>query len=67
MQVGRTKGQSLYNKPSAVMHPGALAAGTLPQYNTIPEIFLILRRTERDMIKKCILVFTSFLSDFNQT
>ena len=37
MQVGKTKDQGLYNKPSVVMHPGALAAGTLPQYkNTIP-------------------------------
>ena len=35
MQVGRTKDQGLYNKPSAAVHPGALAAGTLPQYNTI--------------------------------
>ena len=35
MQVGSTKDQGLYNKPSAVVHPGALAAGTLPQYNTI--------------------------------
>ena len=34
MQVGKTKGQGLYNKPSAAVHPGALAAGTLPQYNT---------------------------------
>ena len=33
MQVGRTKDQDLYNKPSAAVHPGALAAGTLPQYN----------------------------------
>ena len=37
MQVGTTKDQGLYNKPSAAVHPGALAAGTLPQYNTIPE------------------------------
>ena len=29
------KDQGLYNKPSAAAHPGALAAGTLPQYNTI--------------------------------
>ena len=36
MQVGMTKDQSLYSKPSAAVHPGALAAGTLPQYNTIP-------------------------------
>ena len=37
MQVGTTKDQGLYNKPSAAVHPGALAAGTLPQYNTIPQ------------------------------
>ena len=35
MQVGTTKYQGLYYKPSAAVHPGALAAGTLPQYNTI--------------------------------
>ena len=35
MQVATTKDQGLYNKPSAGVHPGALAAGTLPQYNTI--------------------------------
>ena len=34
MQVGTTKDQGLYNKPSAAVHPGTLAAGTLPQYNT---------------------------------
>ena len=34
MQVGTTKDQGLHNKPSAAVHPGALAAGTLPQYNT---------------------------------
>ena len=33
MQVGKIKDQGLYNKPSAAVHPGALAAGTLPQYN----------------------------------
>ena len=36
MQVGTTKDQGLYNEPSAAVHPGALAAGTLPQYRTIP-------------------------------
>ena len=52
MQVGTTKDQGLYNKPSAVVHPGALAAGTLPQYNTIYEMRLqvssrnIFRREE---------------------
>ena len=35
MQVGTTEDQGLYSKPSVVVHPGALAAGTLPQYNTI--------------------------------
>ena len=35
VQVGKTKSQGLYNKPSAAVHQGALAAGTLPQYNTI--------------------------------
>ena len=35
MQVRTTKDQGLYNKPSTAVHPGALAAGTLPQYNTI--------------------------------
>ena len=35
MQVGKTKDQGLYNNPYAAVHPGALAAGTLPQHNTI--------------------------------
>ena len=35
MQVGTTKDQGLYNKPSAAVHPGALAAGTLPQYSNV--------------------------------
>ena len=30
VQVGTTEDQGLYNKPSAAVHPGALAAGTLP-------------------------------------
>ena len=33
MQVGTTKDQGLYTKPSAEVHAGALPAGTLPQYN----------------------------------
>ena len=32
MEVGKTKDQGLYT--SAEVHPRALAAGTLPQYNT---------------------------------
>ena len=35
MQVGPTKDQGLCNKPSVAVHPGALAAGTLRQYNKI--------------------------------
>ena len=35
MQVGTTKDQGLYNKPSAAVRPGPLATGTLPQYSTI--------------------------------
>ena len=38
MEVGTTKDQGLYNKPSAAVHAGALAAGTLPQYNTVDVI-----------------------------
>ena len=41
MQVGTTKDQGLYNKPSAAVHPGALAAGTLPQYNIIGPVHLV--------------------------
>ena len=41
MQVGTTKDQGLYNKPSAAVHPGALAARILPQYNTIPVGILV--------------------------
>ena len=46
MQVGMTKDQSLYNKPSAAVHPGTLAAGILPEYNVIPNkcfIFVLCR------------------------
>ena len=38
MQVGTTKDQGLYNKPSAAVHPRELTAGTLPEYNTIQYI-----------------------------
>ena len=34
MQVGMIKDQGSYNWPSAAVHPGALAAGTLPRYST---------------------------------
>ena len=41
MQVGTTKDYGLYNKPSAAVHPGTLAARTLPQYNTILSLYAI--------------------------
>ena len=41
VQVGTTNDQGLYNKPSAAVRPGALAAGTLPQYNTNGLRFII--------------------------
>ena len=34
MQVGTTKNQGLYNKPSAAVHPEALPTRTVPQNNT---------------------------------
>ena len=37
VQVGMTKDQGLYKKPSAAVHPGALAAGILPQHNLLTE------------------------------
>ena len=42
MQVGTTNDQGLYNKPSAAVRPGALAAGTLPQYSTIKKMLPVV-------------------------
>ena len=55
VQVGKTKDQGSYNKPSAAVQSGALAAGTLPQYNTIPldfirRHFIISRRFDADYV-----------------
>ena len=52
-----TKDQGLYSKPSAAVHPGALAAGTIPKYDTI-------KRRKADWIdhvlrSNCILKHTS--------
>ena len=38
VQVRMTKDQGLYNKPSVAVHLRTLAAGTLPQYDTIASI-----------------------------
>ena len=43
MKVGTTKDQGLDNKPSAAVHLGALAARTLPQYNTIQQYVTLQR------------------------
>ena len=49
------KDQGLYNKPSAAVHPGPLAAGTLPQYNTT---------TSEEKISSLLrLLFSYFLAD----
>ena len=53
MQVGRTKDQGLYHKPAAAVHPGALAAGTLPQYNTILGVQLCTLRN--DVLQRNVL------------
>ena len=42
MQVGTTKDQGLYNKPSAAVHPGALAAGTLTYIHTYIHAYIPL-------------------------
>ena len=47
MQVGTIKDQGLYNKPSATVHPEALAAGTLPQYNIKIHFTIVLASTHR--------------------
>ena len=49
MQVGTTKDQGLYNKPSAAVHPGALAARTLSQYSTT---ILYSHRTNKLVLMK---------------
>ena len=51
MQVGKTEDQGLYNKPSAAVHPGALAVGILPHYNTIGECEVQVIRNEREIYK----------------
>ena len=57
MQVGTTKDQGLYNKPSAAVHPGALTAGTLPQYNKIQQSV----GTVRDDDVRCISLYVQYV------
>ena len=44
MQVGRTKDQGLYNKPSAVVHPGGISRRdpTTIQYNVLLYSLIII-------------------------
>ena len=53
MQVGKTKDQGLYNKPTEAVYPGALAAGTLPQFITIQSVKL--EYTEHDYSRSALL------------
>ena len=65
MQVGTTKDQGLYNKPSAAVHPGALAAGTLPQYNIRATLRHQLKYIREKLVKNgCLQVFCLRLSNF---
>ena len=47
-----TKDQGLYNKPSAAVHPGALAAGTLPQYNKMSLKYQYMAMPETEQVVK---------------
>ena len=68
MQVGTTKEQGFYIKPSAAVHVGALAAGTLPQYNTISYLtFLSNSKKFMDNLQAKVSFWPpiQFLSDVN--
>ena len=57
MQVGMTKYQSLYNKPLTAVHPGALAAGILPQYNTIIVCTIEMQSETNSSEQLCFVYF----------
>ena len=63
MEVGRTKNQGLYNKPSDAVHPGTLAAGTLPQYNTIPRTKHDGRTVAPYFINIIIIIIVDFAAE----
>ena len=52
MHVGTTEDQGLYNKPSAAVHPGALAAVTLPQYTIQYSIDRMLLTGKTQIIRR---------------
>ena len=55
MQVGTTKDRGLYNKPSDTVQPGALAAGTLPQYNTFTLSYTLIYMDVLLFVVFCVL------------
>ena len=72
VEVWTTKGQGLYNKPSDAVHPGALAAGTLPQYNTITNVHRTYKRhspygkfsLEMFILWECVRIFICVFCQF---
>ena len=65
MQGGTTKDRGLYNKPSAAVHPGALAAGTLPQCSNMmvsvwsnEQPCVGLPVGSRNPLSCCVFIFT---------
>ena len=63
MQVGKTKDQGLHNKPSAAVRPGALAAGSLPQYNNTrmkkkTRPYCKLKRQKEEMCEMLDFIYT---------
>ena len=65
MQVGTTKDQGLYNKPSAAVQPGALADWTLPQCLYVhtsknAEIYTPVRNQPSEM-SRILLLLSEFL------
>ena len=53
VQVGTTKDHGLYNMPWATVHPGALAAGILLQYNTDNIASLPIQRNKDTWQRRC--------------
>ena len=53
------KDQGLYNKPSAAVHPGVLAAGTLLQYNTIHVDEELINELRYKTRRVCIVIHVS--------
>ena len=61
MQVGMSKDQGLYDKPLAAVHPGALSAGTLPQYNITGTVQFVDLGLDKKTILKHDLKFNTLM------